>query len=356
MTLGAGRQEAKKQAAQKYPISVIIPAHNAAAHLGRCLEALRANDLTCVEIIVVDDASSDSTAVIAQETGCRLIRLDHQVGPAGARNQGAGEALHPYLLFLDSDVILPPGSIAFIRETLELYNHRPDVSGVLGQYSEGSGSGGFLTNFKNLTTCYLYNITDTQSPYLHTPIFCIRKEVLESVGGFDPRLWRAEDFRLGVVLGSKGHRFIIDRRIKGLHLKEYGFAGALKEDWLRIRDLQSLKLGPGERAFAMRAHRWTRLVSLTLPGATVLALGLTLAGSPTALRVVAVILLALFLALNARFLLFCRRRRGLLFGTQSAAFLFLEMLWAELAVMAGMLRSTASRRRNSGKSEARGRG
>ncbi len=129
-------------------------------------------------------------------------------------------------------------------------------------------SGGFLTNFKNLTTCYLYNITDTQSPYLHTPIFCIRKEVLESAGGFDPRLWRAEDFRLGVVLGSRGYRFIIDRRIKGLHLKEYGFAGALKEDWLRIKDLQSVRLGPGERAFALRAHRWTRLVSLSLPGAT----------------------------------------------------------------------------------------
>ncbi len=353
MTLGAGRQEAKKQAAQKYPISVVIPAHNAATHLGRCLEAVHANDLTAVEIVVVDDASSDSTPQIAGESGCRLIRLDRQVGPAGARNQGAREALNPYLLFLDSDVVLPLGSISFIRETLELYSHRPDVSGVLGQYSETTPTAGFVTNFKNLTTCHLYNITDTQSPYLHTPIFCVRKDVLESAGGFDSRLWRAEDFRLGVVLGSRGYRFIIDRRIKALHLKEYSLAGALKEDWLRIKDLQSVKLEPGERAFALRAHRWSRLVSVSLPGAAALALALS--GLRIEFAFVAALLAGLFLALNARFLLFCRRKKGIFFAVQSAVFLFVEMLWAEIALAASLV-VPGIRKTNSSKSGAPGQG
>jgi len=352
VTLGTGG-EARKQAAARYPISVIIPAHNAATHLGRCLEAVRANDLAAVEIVVVDDASSDSTSQVAEASGCRLVRLDLQAGPAGARNRGLREASHPYLLFLDSDVVLPPGSIAFIRETLQLYNHRPDVSGVLGQYSDTVPTSGFVTNFKNLTTCHLYNITDTQSPYLHTPIFCIRRDVLESAGGFDARLWRAEDFRLGVILGSRGRRFIIDRRIKALHLKEYSLAGALREDWLRIRDLQSVKLEPGERAFALRAHRWSRLVSVSLPGATLLALALS--GLRMDFALLAAMLAVLFLALNARFLSFCRRKRGVLFAAQSAAFLFVEMLWAEIALVASLL-SSAIRRTSSAGSGAPGTG
>lgn len=353
MTLGTSGAASKLQAADKYPISIIIPAHNAAAHLGRCLEGVRANDEADVETIVVDDASSDSTPGIADDYGCRLVRLSRQLGPAGARNRGAREARHPYLLFLDSDVVLPSGSLGYIRDTLALYRHRTDVAGVLGQYSETAASAGFATNFKNLTTCYLYKATETQSPYLHTPIVCIRREVLEEAGGFDVRLWRAEDFRLGIVLGSRGYRFIIDRRIKGLHLKEYRIAGALKEDWLRIRDLRSVELGPGERAFALRAHRWNRLTALSLPGASLVCLGL--AAIRWEFAAVAALLVAIFMLVNLRFLLFCRRRRGLIFAVGSAAFLFLEMLWAELALVASLLRPRI-RTRNSAGSEAPGGG
>ena len=54
--------------------AVIIPARNAEGHIGRCLEALH-RDGAPIEIIVVDDASADATAAIAEAKGARVVRL-----------------------------------------------------------------------------------------------------------------------------------------------------------------------------------------------------------------------------------------------------------------------------------------
>ncbi|RPJ50840.1 MAG: glycosyltransferase family 2 protein, partial [Methanobacteriota archaeon] len=177
-----------KNLAERWPISVVIPAYNAARHLETCLTALSHNALTHSEILVVDDGSADETQAVAARFGFRCLATGARQGPAAARNLGFRQAVHPHVLFLDADIVLPPNALTRIRETLELYEHRPDVAGVLGQYAEELPDGDFFTNYKNLSACYLYRITETQSPFLHTPVFCIRRTVFEEAGGFDPRL------------------------------------------------------------------------------------------------------------------------------------------------------------------------
>jgi GT2 family glycosyltransferase len=285
---------------------------------------------------VVDDASTDGcadrlAAIISKSGGrLRVVRLEKQSGPAAARNQGFLQARHKYLFFLDSDVILPPFALDRMREALDLYSHRIDVGGVLGMYSEEVPWKDALTNFKNLYTCFLYRITETRSPFLHTAIFCVRREVLEAAGGFDADLATAEDFHLGVALGSRGYRFIIDRKIRGVHLKRYTLAGVLKEDWRRIRDLSSIRLTPEERRFSYRAHRPTRLLSLLLPVPAVL---LAVAGIwvPAAF-LGALAALAVFLVANSGFLRYCRRVKGWGFSVKAAFFLFVEMAWAGIVL------------------------
>jgi glycosyltransferase involved in cell wall biosynthesis len=333
---GTAGSERGKGLAQSYPISVVIPVYNAGRDLELCLKALLENNLEEVEIIVVDDASSDGcmdhvSALLSQAGGVPpFLRMEKRSGPAAVRNEGLRKARYKFIFFLDSDVVLPPFSLDRIREALDLYSHREDVGGVLGMYSEEVPWTDALTNFKNLYTCYLYRITDTRSPFLHTAIFCVRREVLEAAGGFNTNLATAEDFHLGVALGSKGFRFIIDRKIRGVHLKKYTLAGVLKEDWRRIRDLSSIRLTPEERRFSYRAHRPTRLLSLVLP----VPVALLLLGG---IWIPAAFLgglagLLLFLIANLGFLRYCRKVKGLGFSAQAAFILFIEMAWASMVL------------------------
>jgi len=91
-------------------VSIIIPAHNEEALLGRTLESLRtalAGIRDSSEIVVVDDSSTDRTAEIARAHGARVVRAEvHQI--AAARNAGARAAAGAYLVFVDADTIVPP--------------------------------------------------------------------------------------------------------------------------------------------------------------------------------------------------------------------------------------------------------
>lgn len=99
-------------------VSIIIPAYNEAENLPDTLEALGMAliELTDqVEIIVVDNNSSDSTAEVAKKLGVRVVfEPVNQI--ARARNAGARAACGEYLVFLDADTLLPP---ALLRTALE---------------------------------------------------------------------------------------------------------------------------------------------------------------------------------------------------------------------------------------------
>jgi len=95
-------------------VSVIVPARDAAATLGRTLQALRAQRLDDpYEVIVVDDGSSDATAAIARTAGAPVTLITGPaLGPAAARNRGVRAAGGERLAFCDADVFPDPGWLA----------------------------------------------------------------------------------------------------------------------------------------------------------------------------------------------------------------------------------------------------
>ncbi len=92
-------------------LSVIIPAHQAEKYLEKAVASARGQNWQGeMEIIVIDDGSTDGTASVAKELGVELLKK-HQGGAASARNAGLGVAKGELVLLLDADDELTPGAL-----------------------------------------------------------------------------------------------------------------------------------------------------------------------------------------------------------------------------------------------------
>lgn len=90
--------------AEPLPLSVVIPAYNREGEVARALRSIAAQDGAApAEVIVVDDASGDDTAAVAERHGARVIRHEVNQGEGAARNTGLRAARHDLVAFLDSD-------------------------------------------------------------------------------------------------------------------------------------------------------------------------------------------------------------------------------------------------------------
>jgi len=113
------------------PISIIIPTFNGASRIGNCLNALLKQTAgRDVEILVVNDGSTDNTAeVVGAFSGVRLI-TQRNTGPAAARNRGALEARGTLLLFTDDDCVPMPDWLDAMITPFD----DPEVVGARGVY------------------------------------------------------------------------------------------------------------------------------------------------------------------------------------------------------------------------------
>ncbi len=100
-------------------LSVVIPTYNVAEYLTACLESVLHQSMADLEVIVVDDGSTDETAEIArsfhQRDGRVIVLTQPNAGQGAARNRGVALASGTYLMFVDGDDVVPPG--AFERMT-----------------------------------------------------------------------------------------------------------------------------------------------------------------------------------------------------------------------------------------------
>jgi glycosyltransferase involved in cell wall biosynthesis len=123
-------------------LSAVISSLNGAARIHRALDALEAQTIRPeLEIIVVDDGSTDGTADIALARGATVIRHERNQGVSGARNTGARAAKAPVVAFLDDDCAPPPG---WAEALLSGYDE--DVTGVGGP-ALPEGGDGFLARY-----------------------------------------------------------------------------------------------------------------------------------------------------------------------------------------------------------------
>jgi len=224
--------------------SVIVPAHQAADLLPDTLAALRASDPPGVhwDLTVVDDGSTDGTATVAARFAHRVVRLEGPPGgPARARNAGAEQAMGEWLLFVDADVRVRPGTLRAFWRSVE---DHPSVSAIFGTYDATPAAQGLVSRYRNLLHRRVHLIGAGPAETFWGGLGGIRVDLFRQVGGFDagrfPRP-QIEDIELGYRLRDAGAAILLDPSIEGTHLKGWRFGRMALTDF-RDRALPWMRL------------------------------------------------------------------------------------------------------------------
>ncbi len=200
-------------------ISVVIPVYNGAATLGACLKALIGSDIgdDVLEIIVVDDGSTDGSADLAEGLGVRVVRLDRNSGPATARNHGAIESSGDVVVFVDTDMQVKQGTIAALAERVK----DQSIGAVFCPYDPMTEYDSRFATFVNLLYCYWFSNHPVDSNVLVGSVMAMRREVFES-NRFDECFDRAsvEDIELGWALLSRGLRIVLAKDLPVSNIDE----------------------------------------------------------------------------------------------------------------------------------------
>ena len=177
-------------------VSVVIPCYNQAHFLSEAIESVLAQSYPHLEIVVVDDGSTDDTFEVAgRYAGVRRIRQDNQ-GPSAARNTGIRESKGNYLVFLDADDRLLPKALEVGVEYLKA---RPECAFVSGRYRNIAADGSLLELSPPLLIEQDHYLALLRLNYIgHPAVVMYRRSVFESVGGFNTSLKFSEDYELYV--------------------------------------------------------------------------------------------------------------------------------------------------------------
>jgi len=189
-------------------VSVVILTKNSAKTLSKCLESINGNRREHkIEVILVDSGSTDDTLKIAKQYRVNKILQDEGKGLAYARDIGWRSAEGKYILFLDSDVVLPPD---FLDKVLLIFMN-PDVGGVSAKLYYVSEDKGIHAKFQCYNTYLLAQQLSPTFPSevygLHTACTIYRREALEKVNGFNYNFAMAgEDVDISTRVRQAGYR------------------------------------------------------------------------------------------------------------------------------------------------------
>jgi glycosyltransferase involved in cell wall biosynthesis len=178
-------------------VSVVIPLYNQGQFLPAAVESVRRGGLPELDIIVVDDGSTDAhtVAVLGAVAGITSIRLPHR-GLSAARNSGIESARGSLVLVLDADDMIQPG---FLPAAANAMRRREDLAFV----------GGYVRYFGLLDLVYVpAGPAGDLNLVLHTHLKSMvlyRREALKRVGGYDENLPAFEDWEIQIRLARAGY-------------------------------------------------------------------------------------------------------------------------------------------------------
>jgi glycosyltransferase involved in cell wall biosynthesis len=252
-------------------VSVVIAAYNCADYIAQTLRSVLAQDPAPLEVIVVDDGSTDRTREVAASfPSDRVILLSrsNSGGPSAPRNAGIERARGRYIAFIDADDVMLPGKLA---GALRLFEREPALGFVFGDFVKfdavrGEHPGTFLEGYRHFAALRKRKAGDAgfviaagdaydcllSENFVGTSGVVVPKEVLRRVGVFDETLKAGEDFDLWLRIASAydigfvdavGHRY----RVRGDGIMGGGDGKTLPDAIRVIRKQQERSLPAATR-------------------------------------------------------------------------------------------------------------
>ncbi|MEV5054178.1 glycosyltransferase [Arthrobacter sp. LAR12-1-1.1] len=238
-------------------VSVVVPARNAAAWLGECLESIRSQQPH--EMIVVDGCSTDDTAAIARGCGATVIS-DEGRGLPAARMLGARSATGEVVALIDADVVLPSKSLPRLLTEFEAGGY----DGLqFGLASEADGPG-----YWGAALAWHHNHSRVRK-WFGVSATLMRRDVLLDVG-FDDEFRSGEDVELRIRLEQAGYRLGVSDSVVVRHRFDDTFDYA-RDQWLQDG------AGMARTVRKHTGHIWLVILPLL---ATVRGVGLSLVRAP----------------------------------------------------------------------------
>jgi glycosyltransferase involved in cell wall biosynthesis len=177
-------------------VTCVVPVRDGARFLGEALDSILAQTWRPFEVIVVDDGSTDETAVVAGRYGQRVRYFRQEPrGPAAARNRGVGAAMGSLIAFLDSDDLWAPDKLA----------------------RQMSGMDTLDLNFTQYQNFWDSGLAEEEARYRDHPLskpsteqcistLLVRSDMLKRLGGFDERRLHGENTPLFMKAARTGAR------------------------------------------------------------------------------------------------------------------------------------------------------
>jgi glycosyltransferase involved in cell wall biosynthesis len=182
-------------------VSVVIPCYQQAQYLGEAIESVLAQSYPHVEVLVIDDSSTDNASQIASRyPGVRCVR-EPNAGMAGARNAGVRATNGDFLVFLDADDRLLPEAI---ETGMRLLAEHPECAAAIGAYRRTSYDGQALPTHSQPAVAseqYARLMRENWAGFPGRAIY--RRSLFEHVRGFDPTVDAAADFAFNLAVARE---------------------------------------------------------------------------------------------------------------------------------------------------------
>jgi cellulose synthase/poly-beta-1,6-N-acetylglucosamine synthase-like glycosyltransferase len=204
------RRRAREPLRYLGPVSVVVPAYNESANIAATVQSLLASDYPWVEVIVVDDGSTDGTAGIVERLRLPNVRVVRQAnaGKPAALNTGIAHARGDILVLVDGDTVFAPDAVGRLVQPL----HDPDVGAVSGN-TKVANRRGLLGRWQHLEYVIGFNLDRRMfdvlrcMPTVPGAIGAFRRAAVVDVGGVSGQTL-AEDTDFTMALIRAGWRVV----------------------------------------------------------------------------------------------------------------------------------------------------
>jgi hypothetical protein len=184
-------------------VSIVIATRDRPAMLDATLATIDRQSYPAIEVVVVNDAGTDPSAVVARHRGARLLATETNLGPGGARNVGLRDSRGEYVLFFDDDDEMFPDHVASLVDVAERSGLDVAYGQMLNCYLIPAGAGRYVLDAIQTYEALLDHADIQWGASIAVTAVLFRRSIVSAVGEVDETLPTASDYDYWIRLAEQ---------------------------------------------------------------------------------------------------------------------------------------------------------